>query len=473
MQRQDDLTLAAEPLALMLEAAQAAGRDAGTDFILPRLERVYVPVGRWGYRNPGGLIAAAVGSSAATSISALPGVSQQTILSDAATAIQQGEMSVALVVGGEAGYRLRQAAISGRELADTLSTSPADVVMKPNDQILPEYERAAGLGSMAAGYYAIIDSARRRAAGVEIGLHRDNLAARYHQFSQLAVANPDGWDQAVVSAERIRNDRMLAFPYTKHHTSNWSVDQASALILCSVGEAERLAIPRAKWIFPHVFVEANHIVNITARADLHRCIGAEKAGRAILDNIGGAATDLDFIELYSCFPVASEIYAAALGLPATAEWSFTGSMPFAGGPFNSFVLHATAQLAHLLRRRSGSRGLVTTVSGVLTKQGMAVWGADPNPTGYTFVDVTKETARATAARDVDPSYEGWARIAGYTVLRSRTGAERGVAVVDCETGTRSIAFSEEETVLAAMKTDEFCDRTVKVRGGRFAMRTGA
>ena len=75
-------------------------------------------------------------------------------------------------------------------------------------------------------------------------------AERYNRFSEIAAKNPNGWDDEPTSIEAIRDGRMLAFPYTKHHATNWNVDQASALIMTSVGEARRLKIARNQWIFP-------------------------------------------------------------------------------------------------------------------------------------------------------------------------------------------------------------------------------
>jgi acetyl-CoA C-acetyltransferase len=468
-QREEDPRAAEEALALMIRATRAAGLDAGSSALLSGIDRAYVPIGRWQYRNPGRLVAKAVGSPRAGSVSALVGVSQQTILSAAASAIATGEITTALVVGGEAGHRLQRAKAADVELVDTPSADLADVVLKPSDPMLPEYERATGLGSMPVGYYAILDSAWRHAAGIETHRRRDDIAARYHQLSKVAAANPHGWDTDVVAFDTIRNERMLAFPYTKHHVSNWSVDQASALLICSVVEAERLGIPRSKWVFPHVFAEANHMVNITARGDLHRCVGAEVAAHASLDTAGCSAADLDFIELYSCFPVAVDVFAAALGVNDDTAISFTGGMPFAGGPFNNFVLHATAQLAHHLRTTPGGRGLVTTVSGVLTKQGVAIWGTDPNPTGYTSIDVTDATASATKELTVDPNYRGRATIAGYTTVHGRGASPRGVAVLDLPNRQRSISSTDDRRTLAAMEREELCGRAVNVEDRGFEL----
>ena len=59
---------------------------------------------------------------------------------------------------------------------------------------------------------------------------------------------PHAWNRDGMKAEQIRNaspkNKMLAFPYTKYHNSQWNVDQAGALLFCSVAKAEALGIPR-------------------------------------------------------------------------------------------------------------------------------------------------------------------------------------------------------------------------------------
>jgi len=394
-------------------------------------------------------------------------------MSDACSRIASGEISKAMVVGGEAGYRLLRARIESIRLEETKSTDPADVVLKPIDEMVPDYEHRSGLGIMPVAYYAIIDSAFRHAKGLDTDTHRDRIAARYSRFSEIAAHNPHAWNRVHITAETIRDgsrrNAMLAFPYTKLHSSSWNVDQASALLLCSVEEAEKMGVPRSKWVFPHAFTEANHMVNMTSRAELHRCPGAELAGRAVFEASNTTPEQLDFLELYSCFPVAVESYATELGIPESMDWSFTGAMPFAGGPLNNFVLHSVGQLAEHIRRKPNSIGMVTTVSGALTKQGFAIWGSNPNPNGYQFIDVTEKVAEVTKCRDVNPDYEGPAKVAGYTVMYDKNEPQRGIAVVDLPDNRGSIAYTEDTKLMNSMEREEFCGRGVNINDRRFSV----
>lgn len=467
-QREDDPTKALEPIDLMIAAARSAGEDCGAADILGSVDRILVPVGRWSYGNPGGMIGAAIGSPDATTLSAHAGISQQTILSDAASAISDGSISTALVVGGEAGYRIARAKAVGLDLVDRENTDTPDEVLTPDHSgILSKEESDAGLGFMAVGYYAILETAWRYASGMSLEEHRQHMASRYRRFSEIAAANPHGWDTETRTAKQIIDAPTLAYPYGKHHVSNWGVDQASALLMCSEAEAERRGVPREKWIYPQAFTEANHAVLVRDRGELHRCRGAEIAGQAALETAGCLPQDLDFIELYTCFPIAVETFAQALGLDPQGDMSFSGAMPFGGGPFNNFVLHCTAQLAEHLRNNPGSRGLISTVSGFLTKQGFAIWGTEPNPDGYKFVDVTERVEAATTVREFQSDYSGPATVAGYTVTHDRQSALKGVVVADLPDGGRTVASSDDPALLDRLETEEFCGQPITIADGHF------
>ena len=83
---------------------------------------------------------------------------------------------------------------------------------------------------------------------------------------------------------------------------------------------------------------------------------------------------------------------------------------------NNFVFQATVRMAQLLRRQTDEVGLVTTVSGMLTKQACALWSVAPNPGGWVCLDVTADVEAASDIREVVADYQGEGAVAGYTVL---------------------------------------------------------
>ena len=117
------------------------------------------------------------------------------------------------------------------------------------------------------------------------------------------------------------------------------------------------------------------------------------------------------MELYSRFPIAVELYAEELGIPVERDWTVTGGMPFAGGPLNNYVLQSSCRMAELLRERPGSSGLVSSVSGYLTKQGFGVWSTEPGPRGFGFADVSAQVAAQMKPLTVNAEANGEGRSA--------------------------------------------------------------
>jgi len=96
----------------------------------------------------------------------------------------------------------------------------------------------------------------------------------------------------------------------------------------------------------------------------------KRPGRKAFEMAGIGIDDVDLIDLYSCFPVAGEIGAEALGLDLDDPrgLTVTGGLPYAGGPGNNYVMHSVAVMLHRLRERRGEYGLITGNGRYLTKQ---------------------------------------------------------------------------------------------------------
>ena len=467
-QHEEDPTVARDAFGLMLAAAHAAAADAGNPELLRQIDLVAVPRGQWRYGDPGRHLAAALGSARVTSVLALVGVLQQTLIGEACRRIADGTIELALVTGGEARYRRLRERILDVRASDTVADGEPDELLEPTAEIVLGSEMAAGLGSMAVGYYAIIESALRAAQGLGVEAHRDRLAAMYHRFSEIAAANPHAWRREAVSPEVVRGpsraNPMLAFPYTKLHNSSWNVDQAAALLLCSVRRAMVLGVPRSQWVFPLASTETNHMTSLSERAELASCPGARIAGRRALELGGVDPAQLSLVELYTCFPAAVQLHAQELGIPDSMDWTVTGAMPFAGGPFNSYVLQSTGRMIELLRQRPGSTGLVSSVSGVLTKQGFGLWSTAAGPGPFASVDLTDEVANATATRPLANRPSGPATIAGYTVVYSGE-TQRGVALADLPDGYRAMAGTSDPASIERMEREQLCGWPVELHNG--------
>ena len=461
---------AKEAYQLMVDCCVAASEKINCPQLLTDCDEISVPQGMWGYQNPAGLIKAGINNDKASTVFAKIGVLQQGLFNRACQRIQQGEIDVAIVAGGEAKFRNLQAQIQGIEISDSDDVSTADTVIEPDQELWLEAESNAGLG-MPVGYYALMDSAWRHRQGVDIESHRDDVAALYEQMSATAADNEQAWKRTPIAAETIRNasdkNPMLAHPYTKLHNSSWNVDQASALIFCSIKKARELGIDEKHWIYPASSAESNLMQAVSQRADLSRCYGALHAGKKALSLADITIDEIEALELYSCFPVAVLQFAEELGILGRKDLTVTGGMPFAGGPLNNFVLQSTVKVLEVMQAQNNNFGMVSNVSGMNTKQAFSVFSKQPR--AFALADVTDAVIADSPALEVLNDYSGTASIKAFTVLFNKQGAERAVIIAENADNQRMLAYSQQDDVMQTAMTDDLLGQSVSIAKGVFQL----
>ncbi|MGH3577323.1 MAG: acetyl-CoA acetyltransferase, partial [Mycobacterium sp.] len=237
----------AEAVDLMARALTEAGSDTGSPQIVERVDRIAVPQGSWSYPDPGRMVAGMVGAPRARTHLTELGVPQQSLINDALSAIASGASEVAVVVGGEAKRWARDVDRSGGEAVDPdrsgRSGRSPDVIHRRPGSLLEPVEVAHRLWDPVQ-QYAMIENALRAAEGLTLTEHRAEIAGLWARFNRVAGTNPDAAFPEPMGAEEIDTpspaNRPLAFPYNKWHSTQWTVNQAAALLLCSVETATRL-----------------------------------------------------------------------------------------------------------------------------------------------------------------------------------------------------------------------------------------
>ncbi len=471
-QRHDDPALAHEPLELMALAAEAAADDAGSRALLGGTQRIAVPEGTWDYPDPGHLLAKRLGAASATSVLADVGVLQQALLTEVCDHIVAGELDVALVVGGEARHRVQRAKATGTALHDTVQpegTVP-DRHVRPETLGIHDLEIVRNIVTPATAY-ALIEHARMHRLGHTPSQHRGALGALYETLAAVAAANPNAWDRGPWGADRVvsptADNRMISTPYTRAMCSQWNVDQAAAVILCSVEAAVAFGINSDHWVFPVAASMSNHSVPVLQRPDLGRSPGTELAAERVLELAEVSVDAMACLDLYSCFPSAVQTIADALGVDpsgAGRPLTVTGGMSFAGGPLNNYVLQALVELVGRLRHEPGAHGLSSSVSGFLHKTGFGVWSASPPSHPFRHVDVTDEAAaHGPALRPVADDHVGDATIVSWTVDHLAGEPHRAVVVCDANAeGDRTVASTGEPSVVSAMLEGDWVGRRVTI-----------
>ncbi len=469
---------AEEATDLMAAAVLAAAVDAGVADLASRADRIAVPQGTWSYPDPARLVAAAVGASGARTHLVEVGVPQQSLVNEALAAIAAGRSEVAVVVGGEAKARADAARRAGTDAPETPQPGAVpDAVVRRPGPVVDAVEVATGLWEPVV-QYAMIDNALRAAEGQAVGAHRAGIARLWERFNEVAAANPAAAFGTRRSAGEIDaagpGNRLLAFPYNKWHATQWGVDQAAALLLCSAGAAAGAGVPRDRWVFPLVALESSHAVSLLRRARPWRWPAMEVLGRAAAAHLGRPVAEVEVAEVYSCFPAAVRVQQRALGLDPDGTPTVTGGMAFAGGPFNNFTYQALAAVVGRLRAEPGALGMVTTVSGLLTKPGIGVWGTRPPDAPALVADLGEAAERAT---DVVPTYETLDAYSGPGVVVAFTvtpppGAPGGapgrtVVLADTPGGTRAVATCDDPALAEGAMSEELVGVPVHLERGAF------
>jgi len=459
---------ATEPVDLMALAA----REAADPRVLEALDSIrVVNLLSWRYRDPGLLIGRRVGApEAATMYTGIGGNTPQSLVNRTCLDIQQGRADVVLLAGGETWrtrMRLRAKGIrpDWTKQDESIPVPPGaggDVPMSG-----PAEDRI-GL-DRPSFVYPLFEQALRIADGESIADHRLRTGELWAQFSTVAAGNPHAWVREALSAADIvetgPHNRMISWPYPKLMNSNNMVDQAAAVVLCSVEKATQLQIPRDSWVFPYAGTDSHDTYSIAERRELHRCPAIRIAGERVLELAGVGIDDLEYVDLYSCFPSAVQVAARELGLPVgdpARPLTVTGGLTFAGGPWNNYVMHSIATMAGLLRDNPGSRGLISANGGYLTKHSFGVYSTTPPSESFRWEDVQDAVDREPT-RTAVVDWSGTGTVESWTTPYDRDGnPEKAFLTVQTPEGARALAVITDAGDAAATVAADIAGATVTV-----------
>ena len=439
-----------EPVDLMV----AAARQAGDSRVLDAVDSIrVVNVLSARYRDPGLLLGERIGAAKfSTLYSPVGGNVPQSLVNQACLDIQQGRAGVVLLAGAETWRTRRGLRAKGGKLIWTVQDDSVPMAEVSGDDVEMGGDAESRIQLDRPAYiYPLFEQALRIANEESVGDHRRRIGELWARFNAVAVGNPHAWIRKPVTAEEIfepgPRNRMISWPYTKLMNSNNMVDQGAALILTSVEKATRLRIPAESWVYPHAGTDAHDTSSIADRDELHRSPAIRIAGARVLQLAGLGIDDVDYVDLYSCFPSAVQVAAAELGLgiddPAR-PLTVTGGLTFAGGPWNNYVMHSIATAAELLVANPGRRALITANGGYLTKHSFGVYSTDP-PAQFRWEDV-QSTVDREPTRNGLVEWEGTGTVEAWTTPFDRDGQpEKAFLAVRTPDGSRTLALISDPT----------------------------
>lgn len=352
------------------------------------------------------------------------GETPQRLVNQMAEAIYAGEVRTAILTGAEALATIRNAKRTGVELdwAEQVEGEYED--LWPDDPMSSSYERDHGI-TFPIQVYALFEQARRHELGLNSEAYRQGIGRLFAPFSDVAANNPYAQfptarsvdDFATFSAQNFP----LCEPYAKWMVAQDAVNQAAAVVMTSVGLARKLGIPPAQWIYLNAYADVDELP-VVERPRLASSAAQGLALARVLEDAGVGIDAVEFIDFYSCFPIAVSGACEHLGLPVDGSraLTLTGGLPCFGGPGNNYSLHAIAEVVQQLRGLPSAHALVAANGGYLSKHSAGLYSRTLDGE-WQVRDSSTERAQAKAGSNVMVAEQanGAATIESYAALYAR------------------------------------------------------
>jgi acetyl-CoA C-acetyltransferase len=458
--RKDDPARALAPADMLAHVARLALADSGAEFSPAEIDGLAVirlfadsspvfasPFGTC--RNLPWSVARRIGANPRLQLyGPVGGHTPQLFVNMLAERIAAGEADVVLIAGGEALRTQARAAKAGIAL-DWSEDAPSDPqTLGAETPLVSAHELRHGI-ALPVHVYPLFENAYAAAKGWTPAQEQREIGRLMAGFTKVAAANPYAQVREVRSAEALTapspDNRMIAWPYTKHLSANMFVDQAAAVLMMSTEAADRLGVPAARRVHLHGSADAHDHIFVSERLDYSSSPAIRVGARHALAQAGVAPADLSHIDIYSCFPVAVEIGASMAGLPLSdpERLTLTGGLPYFGGPGNAYSLHAIAEVVARCRGTPGSWGFVSANGGFLTKHSFGVYSTNP---GHPRRIPPAAYQREIDADPVPPFTEtpsGTGRIETFTVVYDGGKPAFALIVGRQENGVRFLAQLRE------------------------------
>ncbi len=425
------LDQASSPMDLMEQAVRNAALDAKIDInALEHTDVIAVVKSLYPFtKNPPFTLGKRLGIEEARFIETpIGGNMPQFLVNKFAEEIAKGKIKLALFAGTEAMDTGRKHIKAGAKPDWYEKAPPKPEGIVEELPMATEHEKAHGIWP-ARNVYPLFENALRGKYGNSISDHQLEMGRLFARFSEVAANTDTAWFPVARSAEEVAYpsdvNRMVGWPYTKFMNAMNQVNQAAALILTSVKHAKSLGIPKEKWIYLHGCADVNEKWHVSHRVNYSTSPAIKVMGERAFSMAKKDQQDIDYFDLYSCFPVAVETARDALGIPKDdpRPLTVTGGLPYHGGA-GSYVMNAIAMMVRKLRANPGKFGMVTANGGYLSEHAAGIYSTSPTSDERwerTDPAVDQEIIDNLPAPDFVENPEGPAVIETYTVASGRDG----------------------------------------------------
>ncbi len=435
----EDLASASSPIDLMVQATDKALTDAGVSReLLSQLDQLAVVRSFREYTDNTAFCLARCLNAGQAEQWMMPhgGNGPQYLVNRYFESIAKGENKFILLSGAEAMNTSRRIVKSGSRPDWSEPVDQPARYMVSDKEMSTEHEKANGVG-VASSVYPLFENALRGAYGEGIDEHQREMGELFAKFSAVAANSPTAWYPERLSASDISeaslDNRYVGWPYTKRMNAMNQINQSASLLLCSVDFAKEAGISEEKWVYLHGCADVNERHNLSDRVNYYSSPAMGLMAKETFAMANMAVDDIDYFDIYSCFPVAVQIARDELGIAKDDPRSLTitGGLPFHGGAGNNYVMNAIATMIEKLRSNPGKFGLVTANGGFLTKHAAGIYSAIPTSGPW----VRKDPASYQCLIDelqsppLEVAPAGEAIIETYTVTFGRDNTPNGGIIV--------------------------------------------
>jgi len=438
-----------DPLTLMVKSAKKALDINNSENLKELIDALYmVNINSWSYQDAPGELSEILGIDPDKKIYLSDGGNTpQMLVNRAARRIYDGKKKCILILGGEASYSVYQAKKGRIKLSWSKKEEPdymegqiwhgTNKFENKYNLIIPPYS------------YALFETAYRAAMELNIKEHRNQMGILFENFSKIAAQNPYAWTQESYTKEEIitpsHNNRMICYPYTKRMCSNMFVDQSAAVLMINDEIAKELEIPNHKWVYLIGASDFQNIFDITRRPKLYVSPAAKIGSNMALKQAGLKLDDIDIFDIYSCFPSIVEIISKEIGLKQNEDrpLTLTGGLPFFGGSWSNYSLHAVARAVEKIQEHPNLTIMVIANGGYNTKQSFGIYGKKPPKLGFDELNTEKFQEIILNEELAEPikMAKGIIKILAYTLIYERDGAIKyGIAIGKVNTKEHTIAI---------------------------------
>ena len=209
------------------------------------------------------------------------------------------------------------------------------------------------------------------------------------------------------------------------------------------------------------------MIAVIQRPDITKPVGLDLAAKYLVETAKSYDVHPSLFELYSCFPVAVQLFAEALNVSDETDKTITGGMPFAGGPLNHYMIHATAQVLEKIRKDPAEIGLITGVSGLMTKQALAIWGKEPLM-DFRSKDVSKEAAIIERPVEMSQSKDGAGKVLGCTALFEKNEGVKAVFYAEDSNQHRKVITSTDKDIIQNIGEEEWVGKKIHFKNNQLS-----